>query len=380
MVSSRSSAAPPTSGRYSPNSSGGPLSDWSWAKANLPCSMGGLNLRSAVLLAPAAYISSIAESIDLASQILCYTPNLPLALLMAISSLAYSVNRPMWHHLEDIDLPLHQKSLSRLIDEVYFSSLIEAFPDVRSKALALSTSLPHAGDWLNVVPSPALGLCLLDQEFRLCLGYWLGMRMSGDFRTCPVCGKSAAANPYWDHQVGCGGNGDCIFRHNALRDALFAASQSAALAPRKEVPSLIPGSQSRPADIFLPNWCRGQPAALDVTVISTMQPLTLAGAAAEPGFALKVAEARKLGSHNADCRAIGVSFIPIVAETLGGWSADSVVHIARIGRLVGQRLGTPPAIAVKHLFQRPSILLWKGNAALWARRLPLHSAWVDGSI
>ena len=96
---------------------GGPLSDWSWAKANLPCSMGGLNLRSAVLHAPAAYISSIAESIDLASQILCSTPNLPLALPMAISSLAlpmaisslaYSVNRPMWHHLEDIDIPLHQ--------------------------------------------------------------------------------------------------------------------------------------------------------------------------------------------------------------------------------------------------------------------------------
>ena len=188
----------------------------------------------------------------------------------------------MWHHLEDIDLPLHQKSLSRLIDEVYFSSLIEASADVRSKALALSTCLPHAGDWLNVVPSPALGLCLLDQEFRLCLGYWLGLRMSGDFRTCPVCGKSAAADPYGDHQVGCGGNSDRILRHNALRDALFAASQSAALAPRKEVPSLIPGSQSRPADIFLPNWCRGQPAALDVTVISTMQPLTLAGAAAEP--------------------------------------------------------------------------------------------------
>ena len=248
------------------------------AKINVYCNACAVVcLGSAVLHAPAAYISSIAESNDLVSQILCYTPNLPLALPMAISSLAYSVNRPMWHHLEDIDLPLHQKSLSRLIDE-YFSFLVEASPDVRSKALALSTSLPHAGDWLNVVPSPVFGLCLLDQEFRLCLGYWLGLRMSGDFRTCPVCGKSTAADPYGDHQVGCGGNNDHIFRHNALRDALFAASQSAALAPRKEVPSPIPGSQSRPADIFLPNWCRGQPAALDVTVISTMQPLTLAGA------------------------------------------------------------------------------------------------------
>ena len=59
-------------------------------------------------------------------------------------------------------------------------------------------------------------------------------------------------------------------------DAVFSAG---ALVPRKEVPSLIPSSQSRPAYIFLPNWKRGQPAALDVTVISTLQRLTLQGAA-----------------------------------------------------------------------------------------------------
>ena len=136
--------------------------------------------------------------------------------------------------------------------------------------------------------------------------------------------------------TGCGGNNDRILRRDALRDALFAASQSAALAPRKEVPSLIPSSESHPADIFLPNWSRGQPAALDVTLISTMQPLTQARAAAEPGFALKVAEARKMAAHNADCRAIGVAFVPIVAETLGGWSKDSIAQISKIGCLVGQ--------------------------------------------
>ena len=40
--------------------------------------------------------------------------------------------------------------------------------------------------------------------------------------------------------MGCGGNADRIFRHNSLRDAVFSAAQSAALAPRKEVPSLAP--------------------------------------------------------------------------------------------------------------------------------------------
>ena len=57
------------------------------------------------------------------------------------------------------------------------------------------------------------------------------------------------------HHVGCGGNGDQIHRHDSIRDAVFSAAQAAALAPRKEVPSLISGTLSRPADIFLPNRC-----------------------------------------------------------------------------------------------------------------------------
>ena len=359
---------------------GGPLSDWAWLKANLPCSLGGLNLRSAALHAPAAYISSIVNSLDLVSQILGYTPNLPLALPSAISSLARSSRMTTWCSLEDIDVPLQQKSLSRLVDEACFNTLVESAPDVRSRVLALSSSLPHAGDWLNVIPSPALGLCLLDQEFRLCLNYWLGLRMVDDVSFCSACGKSAAADPFGDHQVGCGGNGDRIHRHDAIRDALFSAAQAAALAPRKEVPSLIPGTRSRPADIFLPNWCRGRPAALDVTVISTMQPLTQSGAASERGYALKLAEERKMAAHNAECRGAGVSFVPLAVESLGGWSHEAALQISRVGRLVGQRLGTTPAEAVSHLFQRLSICLWRGNASMWARRLPSHSAWTDGMI
>ena len=158
----------------------------------------------------------------------------------------------------------------RLIDEASFNTLVESAPDIRSRALALSSSLPHAGDWLNVISFPALGLCLLDQQFRLCLNYWLGLRMTDDTRFCSACGKSAAADPLGDHQVGCGGNGDRIHRHDAIRVPFFSAAQCAALAPRMEVPTLIPCTRSCPANIFLPKWCRGRPAALDVTVISTM--------------------------------------------------------------------------------------------------------------
>ena len=186
-----------------------------------------------------------------------------------------------------------------------------------------------------MVPSSALGLHLHDREFRLCVDYWLGLKMSDGESKCPLCAGERVADPFGDHQVGCGGNGDRIHRHDSLRDSLFSAAQSAALAPRKEAPSLIPGSSSRPADIYLPNWCRGRPAALDVTVISTLQSLTL---------------------------------------------AEAVHNISRIGRHLGLRTGAQPSVSTRHLFQRLAISLWRGNATMWSQRLPTLPAWVDGII
>ena len=101
---------------------------------------------------------------------------------------------------------------------------------------------------------------------------------------CPICLRTV--DQFGDHQVGCGGKCDRIHRHDSVRDALFSAAQIAALAPRKKVPS-IPGTRSRPSDIFLPIWQRGQ-TALDVTMISTLQQSTVESAAITQGYALAV--------------------------------------------------------------------------------------------
>ena len=192
---------------------------------------------------------------------------------------------------------------------------------------------------------------------------------------CSIC--QAVADPLGDHQVGCGGNGDRIFLHDSLQDALFSAAQSTALAPRREVPSLIPGSKSRPADLYLPHCSRGRPAALDVTVISTMQALTVTGAATTQGHTLSVGENRKMAAHAEACRSVGVTFVPLVVESLGGWSETAVHSIKSIGHQLGQRLGIPPADSTINLFQRLSICLWRGNAAMRIRRCPISSAEVD---
>ena len=55
-------------------------------------------------------------------------------------------------------------------------------------ALTLSNAIPYAGDWLHLVPSPALGLHLHDQELHHCLQYWLGVRMLEEGSRCATVG------------------------------------------------------------------------------------------------------------------------------------------------------------------------------------------------
>ena len=159
---------------------GGPLSDWSWLKASLPSSLGGLSLRRAMLHAPAAYVGSLHQSNALTADILGHPPATFAHLSQCLAALAIATARPEWSSLQDVDVPLRQHALSRVIDESSFDALIDSAPDTRSRALAVSSANPHAGDWLNVVPSSALGLHLPDREFRPCLQYWLGLPKVGD--------------------------------------------------------------------------------------------------------------------------------------------------------------------------------------------------------
>ena len=176
--------------------------------------------------------------------------------------------------------------------------------------------------------------------------YRLGLQIFNEGSHCSIC--HSAADPFGDHHVGCGSNGDRNVCHDSIRDAIFSAAQSAALVPQKKVPSLIPSCQSRPGDIYLPHWSRGLPAALDVSAISTLQQRTLQGAAETQGYALSVGEERKMVAHAASCRAVGISFIPLVVESLGGWSELAAETLRNIGCLLGQRLGISPSLTTTH--------------------------------
>ena len=118
-----------------------------------------------------------------------------------------------------------------------------------------------------------------------------------------------------------------------MQGLLIASCVSASLSPLLEKKNLSSNNKLRPADVFLPSWTQGKPAALDVTVMSSLQSTIIANAADTPGYALTYADDRKLAAHDADCREAGVNFLSLSFEVLGGWSETSRRTIKRIACL-----------------------------------------------
>ena len=109
----------------------------------------------------------------------------------------------------------------------------------------------------------------------------------------------------------------------------------AALYPVLEKANLT-SSRSRPGDIYLPCWSRGRPAALDMTVISSLQSSTLQSAGTSASHALEISDERKFTKHLSACEEAGISFVPLSVEALGGWSLIAAKTIRRMWRLYDQ--------------------------------------------
>ena len=269
-----------------------------------------------------------------------------------------------------ISLKIDQEQLRRLegmVDE----------DDTREKARLGSLSLPHAGDWLNCAPIKSLGLHLRPSEFVLAVKYRLGLPIYDAEGQCPACLR--LSDVMGDHALCCGTGGERISRHNALRDAFFDTAMSAGLGPSKEGRFLLPGADRRPADILVPLCAGGRDAAFDVTVVHPLQDATVVRAATEPGHALNFAHDRKLRGAEEDCRQQGIAFLPLVAESLGGWHPCAEREVRKLGSALARHTGQLEGEAIAHLWGRLGILLQRGNAAILGNRVPnFPQAEVDG--
>ena len=215
-------------------------------------------------------------------------------------------------------------------------------------------------------------------EFVTAVKFRLGMQIYDEAGKCPSCGKES--DQLGDHGMVCGTGGERISRHNAFRDALFDTAASAGLAPLKEERALLPGNNRRPADILIRHWCGGRDAALDVTITHPLKNDTRAGAAATPGHAATVTYDSKMRGAAELCRAEGLAFIPIVAESLGGFHPVAVEQLKKIASALARHSAQEESETIHHLFSRCSLLLQRGTAALLLNRIPSHPTAADSGI
>ena len=114
-------------------------------------------------------------------------------------------------------------------------------------------------------------------------------------------------------------------------------------------------------------------------MVSSLQKELKKRAAAEVGSAAERRHRDKMTKYFRDCDREGIQFFPIVVEALGGWHSDAAAAVSKLARQLASHTGREEEETTRHLFQRLSLLLMRGNAALILNRTPIHvAAEVDG--
>ena len=127
--------------------------DKAWTQASLPVKFGGLGVRSAVEVAPSAYLASLrVTSVLVEAMLLVAFPSSKPCLLGGV----------LLHWLEGHDQPsmsvgdLNQNSWDQLMALATASQLVEGAVNDTDKACWLASSTKESGAWLHALSISAL--------------------------------------------------------------------------------------------------------------------------------------------------------------------------------------------------------------------------------
>ena len=77
-----------------------------------------------------------------------------------------------------------------------------------------------------------------------------------------------------------------------------------------------------------------------------------------------------LESNIPSCNQQGITFIPLAVESLGAWHKSAVAEVKKLGSALARHTGEEETVTIQRLFQKLSVSLMKGNAALFNNRNP----------
>ena len=331
------------------------INDNQWTQVSLPVRYGGLGIRSAVEVAPSAFLSSLIKNETLINCLLNRSE---------CNDITSSINSAYhaWANglLEDICINLHQcasssfHSLDAYKIRASAHRLSESSTSPSDQARLKASSSKAAGAWLNALPLASLGLKMDDNTFRVACGLRLGANICLP-HTCR-CGAQVGMDGV--HRLSCRFSAGRHIRHTMLNDIIQKALSAARIPATLEPGGLARSDGKRPDGLTLVPWKSGRHMIWDVTVVDTFAPSYVDSTAVSPGRAAVQAECRK-SSKYAELMS-DYHFVPVGFETTGAYGRSAWLFVQDVGRRIAAANSDPKALP--KLRQRLSVAIQKGNA------------------
>ena len=327
--------------------------DPAWTQATLPIGVGGLGIRSAVQLAPSAFLASAAASRDLVNQILpLHLQSLPTPYEVdALSSWSSGHHNPP----PSGTAACAQKTWDAQLVTNTVDSLLQNAPHDVARARLLAVTAKESGAWLKALPVSSLGLRMDDSTIRVAVGLRLGSVLCHP-HACQRC--DVEVDQLGTHGLSCKKSEGRHYRHSSMNDILHRALRSAKVPARLEPSGLTRSDGKRPDGMTMVPWRNGKPLVWDATCPDTLAQSYRANATSGAGAVAAMAEGRKMVKY--DSLASSYNVVPVAIESLGAIGPLSKAFLKDLGGRIQQQTGE--ARAHEYLLQRLAVAVQRGNA------------------
>ena len=316
-------------------------SDPAWIQATLPVKYGGLGVRSAVTLAPCAFLASASACYDLIHQILpdrlhgCPYPS-------------FNKGLALWQEGLISPPPPGNSFFNAKTSEI-LTSLLNSIDDASSKICILSATRKESQAWIHGLLSSSLAQEMDNEVVRIAIGLRLGVPLCVP-HTCRQYGTQV--DKFGRHGLSCPKKTERYAQVGSIvRDCLDLLGVShCELSEMNEISS--EGTKLTP-------WRCGQPLVWYVTVVDTFAPYHSSLIEDGPGAVANRIETVKtleqLGLLSTHC------YVPLVIETTGVFGTETAIFIKELAH----RMGLISGDSMEHssLLQKISIAIQCGNAA-----------------
>ena len=170
------------------------------------------------------------------------------------------------------------------------------------------------------------------------------------------------------HQLTCPKGGFPTARHNRVRDAFASLARAAGLSPKIEQGAFA-RDLTRPADILVPAWSHGKPAAFDVTIVSPHVQVNMVAGNTE---VVEKAAELKHSENDVKCAALGWLCVPLAVDCYGQWCSEAHLSFNALSSHLAVCTQVKQSVALSSIYNTLGLVLARQNArSILAHRSPL---------